>query len=247
MLGDALAKAAANLAACHATSVEALGFRSTWWPGAWATDGAIPPLYLNAIVFGGLEPDEQERRLGAFFATSPPIILDGTNQLELGQLGLVRDDPKRCFWRVPDKAGEPRQPTELDIVEVRDAELLAEFEAASAEGFGAQSVPRFTWHAPGVLQDPRFRLWLGRTGAKAVGAAMAYVGDDVVGVYGVAVVPEARRHGYGAALTWRATQAEPRLPAALQPSDMAAGLYQRLGYVPVGHFTAWHRPIRSTT
>jgi GNAT superfamily N-acetyltransferase len=93
-----------------------------------------------------------------------------------------------------------------------------------------------------VLQDPRFRVWLARVGDRSVGAAMAYVGDDVIGVYGVAVAPSTRRHGYGAALTWRATRVEPGLPAALQPSEIAFGVYRRLGYASIGEFTPWHRP-----
>jgi predicted GNAT family acetyltransferase len=70
---------------------------------------------------------------------------------------------------------------------------------------------------------------------------MAYVEDDLIGIYGVTVVPGARRRGYGAALTWRAIQADPLVPAALHPSDMARAMYQRLGFAPIGHFSAWHR------
>ena len=70
---------------------------------------------------------------------------------------------------------------------------------------------------------------------------MAYVGDDLVGVYGVTVVRDARRHGYGAALAWQATTVAPALPAALQPSPMAVRVYERLGYASIGHFTPWTR------
>jgi GNAT superfamily N-acetyltransferase len=72
-----------------------------------------------------------------------------------------------------------------------------------------------------VLDDPRFRVWLGRVDGRPVGAAMAYAGDEVVGVYGVAVAPSARRRGYGAALTWRATRVAPGLPVSAPPPSSA--------------------------
>ncbi len=232
------------MARWHATSVEALGHASTWWPGAWATNGAIPGLYLNAIVFkaGGIG------QLASFVAGCPSTrtlaIADGTNQLDLTQLGLKREPARRCFWRAPGPTGEPPMPGELEILEVTSADVLAEFEAVSVIGFESQSVPRYAWHAPGVLADPRFRSWLGKVDGRGVGAAMAYVPDDLIGIYGVTVVPGARRRGYGAALTWQAIQANPRLPAALQPSDMAIEMYRRLGFAPIGHFSAWHRAGR---
>ena len=241
---EALGRAAANMARWHATSVEALGQASLWYPGLWATNGAIPALYLNAIVFG---PREIEH-LASFVAASPSTkrlaIADSTNQLDLAPLGLVRERAHPCFWRTPGPTGEPPMPGELEILEVTSADVLAEFEATSVVGFEGESVPRFAHHAPGVLADPCYRLWLGSVQGLGVGAAMAYVADDLIGIYGVTVVPGARRRGYGAALTWRAIQADPRLPATLQPSDMAVRMYRRLGLAPIGHLSGWHRAGR---
>jgi len=243
VLGDAeaLGQAAANMARWHATSVAALGFLNTWTPGMWATNGAIPGLYLNAIVFGVGELEH----LAAFVADCPPTkrlaIADGTNQLDLALLGLAREQARLCFWRAPSQEGAPAMPGGLEILEVTSADLLADFEATSIMGFERSGVRRFAWHAPGVLDDPRFRLWLGKIDGRGVGAAMAYVDDDLIGIYGVTVVPGARLRGYGAALTWRAIQANPRLPAALQPSDMARAMYRRLGFASIGVFSSWHR------
>ncbi len=229
------------MARWHATSVEALGHASLWWPGLWATNGAMPALYLNAIVFAAGEMEH----LASFLAACPPTrrlaIADGTNRLDLASLGLAREHAHPCFWRAPGPTGEPPMPGELEILEVTSADVLAEFEATSVVGFEGRSVPRFAQHAPGVLGDPCFRLWLGKVQGHGVGAAMAYIADELVGIYGVTVVPGARRRGYGAALTWRATQADPGLPAALQPSDMAVHTYRRLGFAPIGQFSMWHR------
>jgi len=242
----ALGLAADNLADWHATSVAAFGCRSLRWPGVWATDGDVPPIFLNAIVRpGGPPAAEQVDHLRAIFAGRPAerglAIVDYGNDLDLRPLGLQPQSPEPCFWRPAGDIHAPPSPPELEILEVRSPALLVDFEQVSAEGFEAPPVPPGGWHPPAVLADPRFRVWLGRVDGRPVGAAMAYVGDAVVGVYGVAVAPSARRHGYGAALTWRATRVAPDLPAALQPSAMALGVYRRLGYRPIGQFTPWHR------
>jgi hypothetical protein len=36
-------------------------------------------------------------------------------------------------------------------------------------------------------------------------------------------------------------QAEPSLPAMLQPSEEGAALYRRMGFEPVGRYTKWLR------
>jgi ribosomal protein S18 acetylase RimI-like enzyme len=240
--------AAQNLADWHATSVAAFGCRSQRWPGVWVCDGAVPPIFLQAIALpNGPPAAEVESRLRSVFDEFPPtrplVIVDYRNDLDLQSLGLVAVSPRPCFWRPAGDANAPAVPAELEIEEVRSSALLSEFERVSAAGFESP-LPRGGWHPPAVLDDPRFRVWIGRVDGQAVGAAMAYVGDAVVGIYGVAVAPSARRHGYGAALTWHATRVEAALPAALQPSAMSMGVYRRLGYAPTGEFTMWHRSAR---
>jgi hypothetical protein len=243
---SALELAADNLADWHATSVAAFGCSSQRWPGVWTGVGEVPPIFLQAIALpNGPLAAEVVQRLRTVFGELPTsralVIVDYRNDLDLQDFGLVPAAPRPCFWRPAADAHAASVPAELEIVEVRSAAALAEFEQVSAAGFESP-LPRGGWHPPAVLEDPRFRVWLGRVDGRSVGAAMAYVGDAVVGVYGVAVRPSARRRGYGAALTWCATRVEPSLPAALQPSTMAAGVYRRLGYAPIGQFTPWHRP-----
>src|SRR5712691_5494697 len=49
-----------------------------------------------------------------------------------------------------------------------------------------------------------------------VTASAAYVDGKTVGIYAVATLPKVRGKGYGAALTARAAQTDPTLPAVLQ-------------------------------
>lgn len=57
----------------------------------------------------------------------------------------------------------------------------------------------------------------------------------------VGTVPEARGRGYGAALTWRATLADPALPALLLATDEGCRVYEWLGYGALCRFTLWSR------
>ena len=54
-------------------------------------------------------------------------------------------------------------------------------------------------------------------------------------------MPEARRRGYGAALTWRATLADPTLPALLLATAEGQPVYERMGYMSLFRFALWSR------
>jgi len=57
----------------------------------------------------------------------------------------------------------------------------------------------------------------------------------------VATVPDARRRGYGEALSWRAALADPSLPAMLLSSDIARPVYERVGFLPLLRITLSYR------
>jgi ribosomal protein S18 acetylase RimI-like enzyme len=78
-----------------------------------------------------------------------------------------------------------------------------------------------------------YRLYLARLNGAPVGTAAAQIGAGVVGLYCVAVVPEARRQGIGAAVTLAALR-EAREQGyrfgVLGASGMGEGVYRRLGF-----------------
>ena len=133
-------------------------------------------------------------------------------------------------------------PEGLRVERVTDAAGLADFELASAIGFGSPPQAAFTWHAPAVLADPRLQLWRGRLDNRTVSASMSFVEAGVVGIYGVSTVPDARRRGFAGALTRAALSADPSLPSVLQPSTSAEPLYRQLGYRRFTTFRTWVRP-----
>jgi predicted GNAT family acetyltransferase len=118
---------------------------------------------------------------------------------------------------------------------------VEEFEAVSVRGFGNEddTIEPGTFHPPTVLADEAMHMFVGRIDGRAVAAAMSYVLDDTVGVFGVTTVASARRHGYGTAVTSAALLADTGLPAVLAPSKEAVNMYLRLGFRSVGKLRIW--------
>src|SRR5207302_126437 len=121
---------------------------------------------------------------------------------------------------------------------------LRAFETAIVQGFPIHEVeaqgPGAGFSA-GILADERYQLWVGWEEDRPVAAAATFLAAGISNVTLVATVPEARRHGYGAALTWRATLAEPALPALLIASAEGRPVYERMGYTALFHFVLWSR------
>lgn len=162
-------------------------------------------------------------------------------------------DLRSCGWTLVDyqplmyrPAGGtvPPAPTGLRIEEVHDEESLHAFEVAIVRGFpieelaGQGSGAAFS---PGILNDERQRMWVGWDSDQPVCAAATFVEAGINDVILVATVPEARRRGYGAALTWQATLADPTLPSLLVATDDGRPVYERIGYISLFRFTLWMR------
>ena len=77
-------------------------------------------------------------------------------------------------------------------------------------------------------------------GGKIVGVATGVPTGEAVGVFGVAVAPDARRRGIGAALTRASARAgEGSEIAWLSARGEAAHVYERLGFRAVGRTEVW--------
>ena len=86
-----------------------------------------------------------------------------------------------------------------------------------------------------------FMLLLGELDGRPIACSMAVVTDAIVGIYNVGVQEPYRRRGFGAAITWAAVEAGLHAGATtawLGASEMAYGLYRRLGFVE--HFEYLH-------
>jgi hypothetical protein len=144
----------------------------------------------------------------------------------------------------PPGGATPSPPPDLRIEPVRSEGSLRAFEETILRGFWPEESTRpapGTAVSPRLVSDDRLHLWVGWEDERPVCAASAFVAAGITNVTLVATVPEARRRGYGAAVTWRATLADPARPAMLLATDQGRPLYERMGYLPLFRFTLWHR------
>ena len=237
-----VAAAAANLAGWHDAHVRALGFSTEWRDGLWLTPDAVPAIFFHAIaVRPGASADVVGERVAKHRWAS---VSDPWADMPMPLHGYALDGDHAWMVREPGPIGVdglPGAPSGLVIEPVRDQDALADFERAAAVGFGARPRAPFSWHAPSLLADPRLQIWRGRVDGDTVAVSMGFAAAGVVGIYGVTALPEARRRGYGTALTRHAIEAAPTLPAVLQPSTMAERMYARLGFHRFTTFRAWER------
>jgi N-acetylglutamate synthase len=95
---------------------------------------------------------------------------------------------------------------------------------------------------PEVLGLAGFRTYVGLVDGVPVTTAIGVRGGDYVGIFDVATPAAYRGHGYGAAVTARATLdgfASGASFAFLQSSDMGYGVYERLGFKNLETWSVW--------
>jgi hypothetical protein len=232
-MDDPVAVCADACAAWHTSWLTALGIRSRRTGGLWQALERPPLIYFAGIT---LKRQVQAHALAA----APGSVCDAWQSLDLRPFGrrVWRTEP--WFYRSPGRLAVAA-PADLEIVPVSTPDEVREFEAVSVRGFGAEddSVAPGTYHPPEALSDDAMRMFIGRVEGRAVAAAMGYVTDTAVGVFGVTTIASARRRGYGAALTRAAMLTETGLPAILAPSEEGEGVYRRLGFERVGELNIW--------
>lgn len=136
-------------------------------------------------------------------------------------------------------------PPELEISPVLDPDGIDAFHAVLAHGFPEDYVDAATELAIAASSrrqaaetgyrepDGLATRWLGRVDGRAVATTRLHTSAGVAGVYGVVTVDDARRNGYGEAMTrhaLRAARARGHRIAVLQASSAGRGLYERIGF-----------------
>ncbi|MGE3270816.1 MAG: GNAT family N-acetyltransferase [Chloroflexota bacterium] len=229
----------------------ATGGRAEQWDGLMVADAASPNPFLNSATLTRplleSEAGPLTARLEAFFAERPVggpwLLWSGWPTPDLSGLGYVLWGHPPIMVRQPGGQAPP-PPTELRIVEVTEAQELAALERTFVEAYpvlGIEHLLPGAVFAPGLLGGP-FRFWAGYVDDEMVGVAAALVEHDHTDVAFIATQPHARKKGYGSALTWTATLADPSLPAVLEASDDGRPIYERMGYREVGRMSLWERP-----
>jgi len=214
------------------------------WDEAAAADARSPFLFDNLAVLmqppssAGLELTM--RRLLDFY---PPhrhfALLSPFPTPDLSGFGLELNGHPPLMYR-PVGGTAPAPPAGLEIAAVTDAPRLRQFVDTLVEAYPMPGAPDTAIAGAAFLDGP-VRLFLGLVDGVPVGTAGARVAHGLVDVEWVSTLPGHRGKGYGAALAWAATLAEPGWPAVLISSDDGLRVYQAMGYERLLRLTMWHR------
>jgi ribosomal protein S18 acetylase RimI-like enzyme len=98
------------------------------------------------------------------------------------------------------------------------------------------------FYGPGSYGVESARSFVAWEGNEPVGIASAHLRKGAVGIFGVGVVPGARRRGIASALSTIAARAFPADLAWLHAAEGAQGMYAQLGFREVADWEVWVRP-----
>jgi GNAT superfamily N-acetyltransferase len=170
------------------------------------------------------------RGLGAPFTVHVRTDLDPATRTAAGGLGLV--------WAgtLPGMAMEPRRapdpPAALAIRRAIDEAGLADHRAVAAAGFAMPPDLVERLLSPALLALPDMRVYVGVADGVPVASSLAARTGEVLGIYNVATIADARGRGYGTAMTWAAiADAAPGVEVVvLQASELGRPIYERMGF-----------------
>ncbi len=109
-------------------------------------------------------------------------------------------------------------------------------------GFGSEQEIAERFYAAASYPVEGGRSFVAWDGEEPVGMAAAYLHEGAIGIFGVAVVPAARRRGIASALSVIAARAFPADLAWLHTDDaQARSVYERLGFREVAQWEVWIR------
>lgn len=177
-------------------------------------------------------------RLHDFYAAGAGVgwmLLSAWPIPAIERMGLIGHPP--FMLRAP--GGEaPPTPSGLTIREATDDAGMADF-ARALEGYPATPGQTAVLADRRILDVAGLRIWVGYLDDRPVACAGAHVTDACVDVEYVATHADGRGRGFGAAVTWAATLADPTKPAVLIASDPGQPVYERMGYLRLMRLTMW--------
>lgn len=201
-------------------------------------------VFDNIVVPSGLLTDDEMERVlrdaDSFFPAHRSWTIQAMSPaLDLTDHGLSLLGHPPLMYRPCGGLPGPDTPVGLEVRPVKTPDDLAQFERTLTTGY-----PLPTGSAvldPQVL-DGGFRGWVGLVDGTPVATAGSHTAHGLTEVEWVSTLPDHRGRGFGAAMTWVATVAEPDTPAVLVATDDGRPVYERLGYLPLMRLAMWLKP-----
>ena len=179
-----------------------------------------PPAAIERLLpAAGLYLNSRDTGMAADLARVPGSV-EAPESLTVER---ARDDAGALNWRLAFHAANER-PVEAPATPDEEAAILRGFAPA------------------GYDESEPLRLYLARLAGVAVAVSQLFVAAGAAGIYCVATLPQARRQGIGAVVTYAALADARALGynmAVLGASELGEPVYRRLGFVACGGLTEY--------
>jgi ribosomal protein S18 acetylase RimI-like enzyme len=132
----------------------------------------------------------------------------------------------------------------FQIRRVTDAAGVEDHRVVVTDGFGVARSVAVETTGLGLLRTPECTIYVGYADGIPVTSGLGWRSGRVIGVYAISTVPDARRRGYGEAMTARVIAdgiARGCDVAALQASEPGRRIYERLGFRVEVLYNAYRR------
>jgi GNAT superfamily N-acetyltransferase len=191
--------------------------------------GAVASAIRDAVALGN--------ELGDPFVVSLRENADDRFMPLMADLGLVTSGDVATLGmtlhplRARERTADPE--SRFDIRRVSDASGLEDHRRAVSAGFGADASVADAMVPIDLLGRSEVAMYVGYLDGAPVTSGLGWRTGRTIGVYNIATVPTARRHGFGAAMTARVLsdgEAAGCDVAALQASRMGRPMYERMGF-----------------
>ncbi len=173
--------------------------------------------------------------------------LTGARLVAAGEAATI---PGMVAFPIDRGAIAPTRLSGFEIQKITDGAGLEAHRRMVAEGFGSDPAVASGTICAELLNRSEGAGYVGYLDGEPVVSGLGWRTGRTIGVYSIATIPAARRHGYGAAMTARVVTdglAAGCEVAALQASVLGRPIYERLGFeVAVRYATYQHPPKTST-
>jgi GNAT superfamily N-acetyltransferase len=213
--------------------------------------GLPVPTFNGIMVLEPTGPADVEQALDWIGRRAVPYAMWVREELAIDVLDLAaKHGLVMSAWRSPAMVlspvpASPAPPGGVSVRLVDDHATLADYLRAQTDGGVPDQLARRLC-PPSLVADPEARVFTGYLGDRAVGTSIAIRTGAVSGVYNVSTLPEARRRGVGAAVTWAAVGAGREWgcdPIVLDSSAMGERVYSAMGFRTVTRYVIFRPAV----